>query len=122
MTHLSNITKEQRQEMVQKSKEKRAQKKAWAEANLKLDWADEQHWRELASKYGYRMPNKFEKASGKFVNRFLKHFNLDKEFYVLSTGLKNGNEEARLNPKLPAFAQVGLLLEQYNEDIGQGRI
>ena len=122
MTHLSNITTEQRQEMIQKSKEKRAQKKAWAEANLKLDWADEQHWRELASKYGYRMPNKYEKASSKFVNRFLRNFNLTKEWYKDHTGYLNGNEEARKNPTMNSVQQVGLLLECYNEDVTERRI
>ena len=89
----------------------------WAKDNLKLDWDDKSHWQELASKHGYRLPVYYEAAKSKFVNRFLKHFNLSKEWYTDVTGFKSGNDEMRKNPNMPAFAQIGFLLEAYNEEI-----
>ena len=120
--HLKNITPEQRAEMVEKAKQARHEKRQWAQENLTLEYADESHWRELASKYGYRMPNKHEKASSKFVNRFLKKFGLDKNFYIDHTGFVNGQKEAKANPKMNAVQQIGLLLECYDEDFREGRL
>lgn len=112
----SHISAEERAIMMQKAAEKRAMKREWAENNLKLDWADDNHWRELSSKYNYRLPKIHEKAASKFVNRFLKHFGLSKDFYTDVTGFPNGNKEAEKNPNLPAFAQIGFLLEAYDEE------
>jgi len=58
----------------------------------------------------------YHKAGAKHVNRFLKHFGMSIEVYEDHTGFKNGNEEARKNPNLPAFAQVGFLLELLDEE------
>lgn len=114
--YLANITPEQRQEMIQKGAEQKRIKQQWAKDNLKLDYSDETHWRELASKHGYRLPVYWEKASSKFVNRFLKRYNLSKEWYEDVTGFKNGNKEAEKNPCMNAVCQVGLLLESYDEE------
>lgn len=116
MTYLADKTDEELAEIRAKAKASKDAKREWAKVNLKLDWGDESHWRELASTYSYRLPNRYDKASAKYVNRFLKHFNLDKEWYSDVTGFSNGNKEASANPTMPAFAQVGFLLEQYNED------
>lgn len=112
---LSNITDERRQEMQRKAAEKKAAKQQWAKNNLKLNWADKKHWQELASKHGFRLPVYYEPAKSKFVNRFLKHFGLSQEWYQDVTGYSNGNQEGRANPNMPAFAQVGLLLEALDE-------
>lgn len=113
--HLSNITDEQRQEMQRKAAEKKAAKQQWAKDNLKLEWDDKKHWQELASKHGFRLPVYYEPAKSKFVNRFLKHFDLSQEWYQDVTGYSNGNQEAKANPNMPAFCQVGLLLEALDE-------
>lgn len=119
LTPMSERSDSERAEIIEKAQQARKDKAQWAKENLKLDWEDEDHWRELSKKHGYRLPTRNQKAAGKFVNRFLKHFNLDKEWYQDYSGFKNGNEEARVNPKLPAFAMVGLLLEQYDEDVSK---
>ncbi len=76
-------------------------------------YTDKGHWQELASKYGYRLPVWYHKAGSKFVNRFLKHFGLDKEWYQDHTGYVNGNKEAEENPYQTANATVGYLLDAY---------
>ncbi|MBG23725.1 MAG: hypothetical protein CMF22_10415 [Idiomarinaceae bacterium] len=116
MAYLSTITAAEREELRLKGAEKREEKRIWAEANLKLEWDDHSHWRDLASKYGYRMPNKHEPCGSKHTNRFLRKFGLSKEWYQDHTGFKNANEEFRVNPTLPAFAAVGFLLEAYDEE------
>lgn len=114
MSYLSNISQEERLEMVQKSKAKRQAKREWAEKNLRMSWADESFHRDLASQYGYRLPNINEQASSKFVNRFLKKFNLDKNWYQDHTGFKSGNDESRANPTMTACESIGILLECYH--------
>lgn len=124
MSHLPSIadmSPEQRAEMRHKAEEAKRLKGEWAEANLKLDFADESHWRALASHYGMRMPPWYEKASGKYVQRFLKQFDKDAEWYTSHTGFKNGNEEARVCKDLPAYAQIGLLLEVYDDELKRNR-
>lgn len=121
MSHLENITAEQRQEMVEKSKEKRRANAEWAREHLVTEYADDKHWRELASKYNYRLPTWYSPASSKHVNRFLRNFNLTKDWYQDHTGYLNGNEEARKNPTMNSVQQVGLLLECYNEDVNERR-
>lgn len=114
MSFLENVTDEQRQEMLKQAAIKKQQNKVWAESNLKLDWVDKTHWQELARKYNYRLPVFYHPAKAKFVNRFLKEFGLTKEWYQDHTGFLNGNQEAKSNPTMPAFAQIGFLLEAYD--------
>lgn len=47
--YLKEMTPEQRLEMQQKATQTRLDKQAYAEANLKLDYADMSHWEALAS-------------------------------------------------------------------------
>ena len=115
-SHLKNITPEQRKQMQEQAAESRKLKQEWARKNLKLDWEDDAHWRALASKYDYRLPVWYEPCSSKFTNRFLKKMGLSKEWYEEVTGYKNANIEAKENPRLPAYAAVGLLLEAYDEE------
>jgi len=112
MNHLKELTAEERAEMQQKAKETRLAKKEWAQKNLKIHCADDHLWRELATQYNYRLPGYYEKAAGKFVQRWLKHFGKTKEWYMDVTGYANGNEEARANPTMTARQQLGLLLEE----------
>lgn len=116
--NLPNMTTEERQEMIKKGAEVKREKQQWAKENLKTTWEDENHWRELSKKHGYRLPVWYEPAKSKHVNRFLKAKGLEKEWYQDHTGYTNGNNEAKSNPKLPAFAQIGLLLEAYDEEHG----
>lgn len=115
---VANLTPEEREEALKKAKESRIKKKEYAEKNLRLDCDDEGRWQELSRKYNYRLPQRFDKAGAKFVNRFLKSFQLTKEWYVDHTGYRSGNDEARNNPCMTAREQVGLLLESYDEDKG----
>ncbi len=117
MSYLADITPEERKELRIKGQEKLQEKQDWAAENLKMDWADEPFWRELAKKHGIKLPRSYEPAKAKFVNRFLKEKGLDKEWYEDQTGFKNGNDEAKANPRMPARAQVGFLLEAYDEEL-----
>ncbi len=113
--YLKTLTPEQREDMRKKSAESLVKKTEYAKKHLKLDWEDDYHWRLLASHYGFRLPRTYEPAAGKWVNRFLKHTGMTAEWYSDITGFKNGNEEARVCKDLPAFAQIGILLEAYDQ-------
>lgn len=122
---VANFTPEERQRNIEVAKAKKEQRKQWALDNLKLDWEDEPHWRHLASAYSdktingkpYRLPTRYHPAASKHVVKFLKAYGLDREWYEEVTGWKNGNEEARKCPDMPAFAQIGFLLEAYDESV-----
>lgn len=115
---LNNLTDQERQEMKIKAQEARQAKREFAEKNLKIDWEDDSYWIDLAKKHQYKLPQRFDKAGSKWVNRFLKAKGLDIEWYRDHTGIANGNKEALMNPAMTARAQVGLLLEAYDEDFG----
>ena len=55
-----------------KAREAIAQKKL-DNAHLKNDFSDLPHWKELASKYGVRLPSYFQPASEtKYLRRYLR--------------------------------------------------
>ena len=115
-SYLENLTDEERAANLEKARQARIDKKEWAQKNLDLNMTDDGLWRELASKYNVKLPVRYEKAHSKFVNRALKALGKDKSWYEDHVGLKNGNEEARLNPRMTAVQQIGLILECYEQE------
>lgn len=114
-SYLANMTDEERAENLAKARQARIDKKQWALANLKTEWDDDGHWTELAKKYNVKLPSRYDKAAAKYINRIVKQLGVPKELYEEYVGLKNGNEEARLNPTMNARAQAGLFLECVDE-------
>ena len=113
---LRNITQEERLLMQQKSKDSREAKKLAAQ-NLKTEWADIQHWRELASQANIRLPIQYAPASElKHLRKALKRLSIDPAEWCNVQGYKTLKGFARDNPEANAVLEVGLLLEYWREN------
>ena len=114
--YLSNLTPEQRLEMREKAKASKAAKKLFAEENLKTSWQDENHWRELASRIGFRLPARYIPCSElKHLKRLLKLLQIDPKHWAEIEGCKTLKAFSVLNPEMPSYARCGLVLEYYFE-------
>jgi len=113
--YLANITPDQRAEMQEKARISREQKKEQAK-NLKLEYADETHWRSLASEYGLRLPTAYlPNTETRYVKRAAKKLGVDLQEYLEDCGVKNVKQLVQLNPTHTALSEVGMLLEWYKE-------
>jgi hypothetical protein len=112
---LKALTPEERIVAVEKAKQARIQKKLDC-AHIRTGYADIQHWRDLSSKFGIRLPTAYFPASElKHVKRAAKKTGVDIKDYVESTGCKTLKEFAELNKNWSAQAMVGLFLEYCDE-------
>ena len=112
---LTALTPDQRQEAVEKAKLAREQKKLDC-SHIRTEYADLPHWRELASKYGIRLPTAhFPATDVKYVKRAARKVDIDIKDYAESTGCKTLKEFAELNESWSSQAMVGLFLEWYDE-------
>lgn len=119
MNYLSNLTEEQRAENIAKAQAARIEKRA-AGASLKNDFKDENHWRELASKYGIRLPASYLPCSEtKHVKRALKALGAEQSEYLEYNDEKSLRVFAENNPDWPAYAAVGVMLEWWDEKNGK---
>ncbi len=112
--YMKNMTLEERLEMQVKAIASKEAKRKWANENLKLTYLDEPHWRNLASKAGFRLAPSYEPSTNaKYIHRLLKHIGKDNSWLELHTGCKNANAFAKMEPTWTAFAIQGTLLEDY---------
>lgn len=115
--HLKNVSAEDRKLMQEKAAEKRKKQKEYAEANLKLDFEDENHWRDLAQKSGFRLAQRYAPSTEtKHVRKLLKHLGKDTSWLEEVSGVKSIKVFCSMNPSWPAFAIQGTLLENYFEE------
>lgn len=118
--YLSNLTPEQRLEMREKAKASKAAKKLFAEDNLKTSWQDENHWRELASRIGFRLPTSYIPCSEtKHLKRLLKVCNIDVKDWAEIEGYSSLRGFGVDNPEIPAYVRCGLVLEYYFDNGGE---
>lgn len=103
------ITEQQRIDGQRKRRERRDQLIAESD-KLKLDWYDKPEWERLASHYGVRLPAWYEPAHSKFARKALKKVGLKQGEYEELTGHKI-QDTIKMNPQMPGFALVGLVLE-----------
>ena len=75
------------------------------------DFADHQHWHDLARKHGVRLPAYSTMTSTASMKKYIKRCGLTVPQYLEWTGYKRLNDWTRLNPDWPLTAFVGLLLE-----------
>lgn len=114
--NLPSMTQAEREEMLIKAAEVKAAKKAWAEDNLKQDWADKSHWQELASKYSVRLPVWYIPATEtKYLKRLFRQLEMEINEYVDAMGCSNIKELVSGNTTMPAWVAVGLALEWIDE-------
>lgn len=118
MTHLSQLDEFELARLRHIAAAKREQAKAFAHANLKLDFADTNHWRTLAARYGVKLPVWYRKGSElKYLKRALRILGYGTADVADATGFTTLREFAASNPTWPAFALVGLILEHRDSTI-----
>ncbi|WP_059003064.1 hypothetical protein [Pseudomonas syringae] len=83
----------------------------YARENLRLNFADAEHWRELAAAAGVRLPAWYVRSTGGRIRKFCTRLNLSQSVIDDATGCSSYKQLAALNPTWPLFAVVGLLLE-----------
>lgn len=116
MSFLTDLTTEQREELREKSRlTKEAKKKAGE--NLFQDFGDDlTHWRSLASEAGVRLPAAYlPNSEVKYIRRVANKLGIDMQEYLDACGVTNLKALARLNPSWPIVAEIGLLLEHWDE-------
>lgn len=115
--NLKLLTSEQRKEILAKAAASREEKKKAGE-HLKQDFAeDENHWRSLASKVGFRLAAKHIPASEtKYLKRLLNHLGLEAEWWKEKNGFSKFSDFYKNNPDWPAYAAQGLILEDYFDE------
>lgn len=120
MSYLENLTPEQREELRQKSRLTKEAKKE-AGKDLFQDFGDDlNHWKALASKAGVRMPASYlPNTEVKYLRRVASKLGIDMQEYVEACGVTNLKALAKLNPNWPIAAEVGLLLEYWDENKGE---
>ena len=111
--YLKEMTPEQRLEMRQKAAQTRLDKQAYAEANLKLEYADMSHWEGLAKEAGVRLPHhNTPNTDTKYIKRIAKKIGVDiNQWLVEGVGATSLADLNNLNPTYTARAMSGLLLE-----------
>lgn len=116
--NLPVLTPEQRVVMQEKAKASREAKKLAGES-LKSVWADENYWRELASRIGFRMPTSYIPCSEtKHLKRLLKLCKIDPKQWAEIEGYSSLKGFAIDNPEIPAYTRCGLVLEHYFDEEG----
>lgn len=111
---LPNMTEDERQAAQQKSKEAREAKKAYAEQNLKLSYADDSYWNDKSSQLNIRLPQKHD-VGVKGIRKVAKKLNVDVKAFLETTGCTNLNELVSLNPTWNSRSLASLVMEYYVE-------
>lgn len=113
--YLANLTQEERDEIRQRAQETRLAKKENS-ANIRAS-ADTDHWKELASKYGVRLPQSVCQANEhKYIRKISRLVGLDLNVWVKEVVCAaNISEVADLNPNIGAIGMCGLFLEWVDE-------
>lgn len=97
---------------VEKAQAARRAKAQWAKENLKLEYDDEEHWKELSKLYNFRLPiYNIPNTSTKYLKRFFSHMKLDIKDYLDYCGIGSVKELVSLNPEYTARAEVGIAME-----------
>lgn len=110
---LENMTPAQRKAAQEKGRAARLAKAAARIGNplgLKLEYADEAHWDELARKHGIRrMPAKEDQVDASMIRSWITKLGLTfEEFNAVFTGVKYFVEQ---NPTWTKYATAGVMLE-----------
>lgn len=119
-SHLATLSDEDRQAFLAAAqvarKEKRQAGILYANENLKLDYADEQHWKELGSRHGVRRFQWYEPATVKNMRKAVKKVGRDASWFTDVFGFSRYLEHERANPRMTANAFLGFCLEQIDEE------
>lgn len=112
-----NFTPEQRQEYTRLAQEARIHKKQEGK-HLKQGWADENFFRECASKIGFRLaPSYISSKEVKYAKKVLKAIDRDIDWWYNATGYSKLTDFYESNPLTPAFVMQGIMIETYLDEI-----
>jgi hypothetical protein len=119
MDYLSSLTPDERSKLLREAQEtkliKREAAVRHAEKNLKLDWDDIPHWKELASKHGVRLPIWYLPADVKQMRKIVRKLGKDRVWWSDEFGFSQYKDHLKANPSMPAFAFAGFCLEAIEE-------
>lgn len=118
---LPEMTAEQRELYRQQAAEKRRKAQVYARENLNNDFADDAHWRRLASQYGIRLPVWYDRSS-RAIRRAMKALGLDGSWVHEVIGFGSLRDFMDANPRWPSYAFVGLALEYAHERDGSPQL
>lgn len=92
-----------------------AKKKEEAKS-LKQDFLDFNHWKELSSKYSFRLPPYYQPSSQtKYLKRLAKHLGFDIKDYLEDCGATTAKQLVSFNENFPSYAECGLMLEWWDD-------
>lgn len=114
MNNLPSMSAEERLIVLQKAQAARQAKKAYAEANLMLSYADDSYWNDKSSELGIRLPQQFD-VGVKGIRKVAKKLNIDIKAFLETTGCANLNELVSLNPTWNSRSLAALVMEFYLE-------
>lgn len=114
---LPEMTPEQREAYRQRARETQRRAQEYAAKHLQDDFADKNHWRALASKYGLRLPPWYDRST-RTIRRALRKLGFDGTWVADTTGFNSLRELMNANPSWPSYAFVGLVLESAHERDG----
>lgn len=114
---LTELTQEQREEFLKMAAEKRENDKEYARKHLRNDFADKGKWKQMASRYGVRLPSWYVRNT-RTIRRAAKILGLDGTWVQESTGHYSLKELFEANPQWPSYAIIGLMLETAHEKAG----
>ena len=115
---MKGTTKGNPRDMSQYREQAKASRLAKQEAakSLKQDFADMNTWKELASKYGVRLPSYTAPwTETKYLKRAMKKLGVEPKEYLEACGVTTIKKLVEMNSDTPAYMEVGLLLEWYDE-------
>ena len=121
MTFLTNMTTEQRNEALSKSRIAREAAKAEREANehlYKTSYMDGGYWHELAKKHNVRMPVYNQPCTLTWMRKYLNRVGVVQSEWREACGLTSLQHFIDLNPKITLLGFVGNVLE-YKNELGQ---
>jgi hypothetical protein len=78
---------------------------------LRQQWADAEHWRQLARERGYRLPHRYQPMTPKGMEQVLRSLGLDRQFYRKAFGLKTYQDLIDRNRDVPLWVFAGWCLE-----------
>ena len=78
---------------------------------LRQQWADAEHWRQLARDLSYRLPHWYQPMTPKGMEQVLRGLRLDRQFYRDAFGLKTYQDLIDRNPNTPLWVFAGWCLE-----------
>jgi hypothetical protein len=81
---------------------------------LRQEWADSEHWRQLAKRRGYRLPHWYLPMTPRGIEVVLRGLGLDRQFFREAFGLKTYKDLIRHNPRVPLWVFAGWCLELGN--------